>query len=447
MPYYRVANIAARVPTLNGTVSSGGVTTISNQCDFPTVFHKELGFRTKPPAGSIVSVVPAATADPYSYLTGLNAVKAKAAKARGFDATLFREDRGHPWDLEKYEVTGKPLDFVIRYSDNSRAFVKGYALGALVPNSPIGFNIPSARDLVSWGAVMYGQASPTSDRYSLPSFVGELERLPSFLPSFYKSRGTFYKNLGSDYLNAQFGWLPFLGGLREIATALAAASRGLFRPWGAYHRSRTDPTIRTQSERTYSGTLSVNIGDRLAPSEISNMISGSSALINGWLTANTTATSDVTINRWYEGEYVYLPDPKYDNDVYMQKFDTLMKTDITPADLWELAPWSWLVDWFLKIGKAIESYETATTNRILSTYAYAMEETVSSTRVLSYGYSLPFGFTYASAPQEANIVEYKYTRKRRIRANPFGFTPNPEVSLNAMQLGILGALGLTKVRR
>jgi hypothetical protein len=104
-----------------------------------------------------------------------------------------------------------------------------------------------------------------------------------------------------------------------------------------------------------------------------------------------------------------------------------------------------LVDWFFDIGKAIESYETALSNRVLSTYMYAMEETVSTTQVLVTDLRGQTGVSY-TGPRSWSF-QWEYSRKRRIRANPFGFTLNPESALTAAQFAILGALGLTKVRR
>ncbi len=445
MSYFRVVNIPNTLSSGQGTVVSGNYNYTTSSTT-PIVFSRETGFRTRVPNATSVVRVPDATADPYSYFMSLNQMKVAAAKQRGFSADLFREDRGHPWDLEKFKSRGVLWEYSARTtSSGATTFGKGTPHYSDASMPAMGYNIPTTFDLRSWAALVYGQASPTSDRYSLPSFVGELDRLPSLLPAFYKDRGKFYKNLGSDYLNAQFGWLPFLDGLREIATALAAASYGLFRPWGAYHRSRKDDEVRVQRASSRTGNYGIAMGAFYAPSDVKALIPGSHVSGGTSISGTSIYTTDSTVERWYEAEYVYLPEPAFDNDPYLQKFDTLMKTNITAADLWELAPWSWLVDWFLKIGKAIESYETATTNRILSTYAYAMEKTTVKTRVLSYNFTTPAGVVYTGP--KTHVVDLEYTRMRRIRANPFGFTLNPTTQLTAGQMGILGALGLTQVRR
>jgi hypothetical protein len=123
-----------------------------------------------------------------------------------------------------------------------------------------------------------------------------------------------------------------------------------------------------------------------------------------------------------------------------------MSVDITPAVLWELAPWSWLVDWVINIGGSLSSAETALSNRILSSYAYAMETVerkhfVDLTNIRPKSY-----FTIYDGPGSFSRV-YTTTFKRRIRASPFGFVANPDLSLSAGQWGILTALGFTKTSR
>jgi hypothetical protein len=174
-------------------------------------------------------------------------------------------------------------------------------------------------------------------------------------------------------------------------------------------------------------------------------LTGNQAISFLGLNGQAIRSSRVEVRRWFEGEYVYLPKAGFNPGDHLERFETLMKTDLTPSDLWQLSPWSWLVDWFLDIGGAIEAYETATSSRVLSTYAYAMEETLTRKGSLIWSIAPDTNRYYAGPRSFAG--EWVYHRKLRIRANPFGFTLNPTVSLTALQLGILGALGLTRLRR
>jgi hypothetical protein len=102
------------------------------------------------------------------------------------------------------------------------------------------------------------------------------------------------------------------------------------------------------------------------------------------------------------------------------------------------------VDWFFDIGGQLESWNSATTNRILSLYAYGMrDESITTTLNLS-GISGKTGINYIGP---SSVFSQTIARRRqRVKANPFGYTLNPLNSLSGGQLAILGALGLTKIR-
>jgi len=128
----------------------------------------------------------------------------------------------------------------------------------------------------------------------------------------------------------------------------------------------------------------------------------------------------------------------------MDRLETLMSLDITPSVLWQLTPWSWLVDWFTDIGGALQSAEAAVNPRILSSFCYAMEETQTVTRLFLNNIKGQTGYVY-TGPSSLSI-SWHYTRKRRIRANPFGYTGSPSQTLSSDKMAILAALGLSRSR-
>lgn len=445
MPYYNSVNLEETVPRESTAYTiSTGVPTSQRLAPMLTAGSKELGFRTRPPKATTVSEIDSKVADPYSWFASLNEVKKRAAVANGFDASAFRTDKGHPWSLEKFRFNGKLLDCQYGSTGStSRTHYIGYPQLLTLAGDSNGFHVPAASDLRSWAAVKYGQTAPTSDRFSVPAFVGELrEGLPRLIPALLQGRASFFKGLGNDYLNVQFGWIPFLNDVRSIAETLYRATNGLFQPWGATHRSRGEqPNISMDSSSSpWTGGIVISGFD---PAGFG--LTGSQAISFLGLNGQAIRSSRVEVRRWFEGEYVYLPKAGFNPGDHLERFETLMKTDLTPSDLWQLSPWSWLVDWFLDIGGAIEAYETATSSRVLSTYAYAMEETLTRKGSLIWSIT-PDANRYYAGPRSF-AGEWVYHRKLRIRANPFGFTLNPTVSLTALQLGILGALGLTRLRR
>jgi hypothetical protein len=113
--------------------------------------------------------------------------------------------------------------------------------------------------------------------------------------------------------------------------------------------------------------------------------------------------------------------------------------------LWELAPWSWLVDWFLHLQDTIASNELAANDRLIMHYGYAFEKTVYTTE-LYWRRSSGSAGTWFDVPSRGKYIA-ETTYKTRLRANPFGFQVQPDGFLNGNQMSILGALGLTKALR
>lgn len=449
MPYFNNKRVEHTRTSSTKTVQ-GGVDYSVSLGQMLSKGSVETGFRTRAPSEGLVTNVASSVADPHAYFQDLMALKERAAIKSGFDSSMFREDKGHPWDLMKYQFRGLPWNYTVTGASNSRVgtFIRPWVStpGYDGFNFLSGFDLATqvARtDLQSYGATTYGSASPISDRFSFSAFAGELrEGLPKFFSETLRSQGNKLRDVGSDYLNVQFGWIPLLNDLRGIATALIRASHGLYQPAGATHRIRSEkPTELKQSGKLLNNPVAIASGNYGDPVALKG--SGTGSLTDHFIRADISWKIDAYRRRWFEGEFVYIPEAGFDATKYDDRLATLFKTDITPSDLWQLAPWSWLVDYFTDIGGALEAAEAAISSRTLSTYAYAMEEikqvkTVTLSKVKgesgSWVYSGPDRYT----------CWWETTSYRRIRANPFGFTVNPTVNLNGGQIAILGALGLTK---
>jgi hypothetical protein len=116
--------------------------------------------------------------------------------------------------------------------------------------------------------------------------------------------------------------------------------------------------------------------------------------------------------------------------------DKLFGISLTPEVLWNLAPWSWAVDWFSNTGDVISNLSDWASDGLVLQYGYMMEHTVSS-----YTYSMSPTGIYRGVP--APPVSFVTETKIRRRASPFGFGINLS-ALSARQNAILVALGLSR---
>lgn len=443
MPYFEVGRARTTVDsigvnTVDGTPRSGGTTFLEASY--------ERGFRYRAPDGDMVKEIALNVAEPYSWFVDLQKTKERALLSRSdFDSTLLRKDIGHTWYLEEVRASG-----LWNFRNRDRTTYTSYlnarpdiSVGGLQSGSA---SLP-ASDLENQAAVQYGRMAPVVSEFSLSTFLGELrEGLPRLIPDFI-TRAKTLKGVGSDYLNLEFGWKPLISDLQGLADSLLQASFGLYRPMGASHRTRKHRPVETFERQDFGTTLmSVSTGNwcqlpgfPLYANSVTQASSQATAL--GSLTRRTSVT------RWFEGEFVYIPKAGFDPSSFLDRYETLANVQLTPSTLWELAPWSWLVDWSAQIGGSIAAMEAGMSNRILSTYYYAMEDSTASINT-----SLANIRVRTDATQREyvgpNSLEFRVERRRRrrIRGNPFGFSGSSSTTLNGSQMAILGALGLTKTR-
>ncbi len=437
MPYYsvgrKVQEVDSTILRLPYNTLSGGKTLAESTF--------EQGFRTRLPTGDEVLEIALNVAEPYSWWMDYQSMKRSALDKRAeFDTSSLTNDRGHTWLLETYQIQGlQNFSWSVSGETYECRNVVPYRGSDLVAASTL---LPSS--IETWSAQQYGRMAPVVSEFSLASFLGELREGLTILPEL-KSRAKRAKAAGDAFLNIEFGWKPLLDDLRSLGEGLLQASMGLYRPFGATHRRRERPiTQNFNILETGEGNLQHRAGNLGATAYYNPYASTST----NWSATGAVATQKVYIQseqrQWAEGEFVYIPKAGFDSSNFLDRVETLMSVDLTPAVLWELAPWSWLVDWFAHIGQSIAGMEAGLSNRILSTYFYGMEDTSSTTT----------GSTFIVRNQSGRIhngpktmtVTIRRRRRRRIRANPFGYGGSSSSVLNLQQIGILNALGLTKAK-
>jgi hypothetical protein len=144
--------------------------------------------------------------------------------------------------------------------------------------------------------------------------------------------------------------------------------------------------------------------------------------------------------RWFEGLFTSFYPLGFDPSNYFEKLNILVNTKVTPEVLWNLTPWTWLVDWTLRVGDSIRANQLRANDLLIMHYGYAMETSIYTTES---SFSNPTNSGITNFPSQMGM-RVTTTRKRRIRANPYGFGIGGAGALSAPQLAILGALGLTK---
>lgn len=470
MPYYREYFVNDRTEQTNVQLPSG-LTSV-----YPMVWDDVsiTGWRSRPHRKAFYAKeLLEMNVDPYAYFLEKSSETRYSERLaeRGF-AAQGSPDRGHAFELSRYNLhsslRGKTVTRVSKSfgsAEQTSVFTSPvYApdtgtLGLTGQMPPMRRMNNPPSNLETFAQQAYARTAPTARVFDAAQFLGELrEGLPSIPLATFTSGTKIAKGAGSDFLNVEFGWKPLVNDIIKAGRALMGATDMLSGNGKRVHRRFGTPTQRTMIERTNENTLTgfTNwlgyTGHTDVDTEVWRQLGGpvgnGSAPQGGYYFLRTQERT-----QWFEGEFTNFFKLGFDPSSYIEKLDHLVNVQLTPSVLWELAPWSWLIDWHLRIGDTIKANELAANDRLVMHYGYAMEHTVmrdlcsvrfvgnltakpSSGSSYVYWTGLPDSATYVSTTEV----------KRRIRANPYGFRTGGTSALTEGQLSILGALGLTRLK-
>lgn len=361
-------------------------------------------------------------------------------------------DRGGPFRTTKSYVaspTNMPYSELSYTSPNTPNILHVYQgpLLATIPGDTTG-PVPfpptlesSDSDLDKIGAVAISRCKPTNSVADLSTFLGELmkEGLPSLVGSqTWKARTATErrKAVGGEYLNYQFGIAPVVSEVSNIAKAIRTSDKVLSqyeRDAGRNVRRRYKfPKVKTRTETIYAV-------DQFGPF----MGSGFTVARNA-IYGKVVKVREVERSQWFSGCFTYHLPAGYESRSGIGKLatqaDKLFGVSPTPETLWNLAPWSWAIDWFSNTGDVISNLQDFKLLGLVMRYGYVMEHTIVRD-------TYTFVRNDASSIVKANVSSIclvTETKKRRA-ANPFGFGVTWN-GISTFQASIAAALGISRGR-
>lgn len=347
----------------------------------------------------------------------------------------LRFDRGGPFTNRKCRIlsmTCPNINTTMKGSFWGGSTIVG-TLGS--PHWPVVLTqLPFGSDagLLAKGTTAVSRCQPLKSKAQLGTLVGELARegLPRLVgTTLLKTQSRFFRDLGDEYLNIEFGWKPFISDLRASIEALGKASKIMTQ----LSRDSGKPV-----RRRYTFPIEETV--TILPEETDY---GSPVSLGTFYTAAGKCHKRVVINRrvWFSGEFMYhLP---HGDDFlskvgeWQVKAHRLLGARLDPELLWNLAPWTWLADWFGNIGDVVSNASAYLFDGLVMKYGYVMEHYTEVSHFDTVGIRFSDGAT--ASPQASFLRE----TKRRLGATPFGFGLD-EATLSEWQLSILVALGITR---
>lgn len=351
-------------------------------------------------------------------------------------------DSGHPFSSTSQKYDLLLPEVYLRNSSGSREYrgplYVDYRTHFVNGNH---FPVPTLPDLNWYGSMAIQDTIPTKPAFDAAQNVGELftEGLPTLAAiGALKSATLFFRSLGGNYLSLEFGWKPFVGSLRDLIYAVKNANKLLMqleRDSGRNVRRKRSfvPTSRVIHNITKTGSIA-------NPSNSSVFLSLCQNNLSGQLSETLIEETSIRFSGAYR-YYLHRGSSFWDKvETFEQKCNYLLGIRITPSVLWELAPWSWLVDWIAGVGSVFANQSALSNDSLVIAYGYLTCKTTQTRAVTVRGLTTQVG------PLAPVTTIYRTTRIERIQATPFGFGLNPG-SLTSRQKAILASLWQSRHRR
>jgi len=322
---------------------------------------------------------------------------------------------------------------------NSR-FIPSAGSFALVPSLPTLASWSTEQStLYSKGATGFKRARPGNPVANAGQWLAELRDLPT-LPLRLLARLRNFRALGSEYLNVQFGWKPFVGDLIKMYQLYQQLDKHLAQI--ARDNKRAIRRRRTISDTTDSTSTTSNF-----PTGWGAFFPAPPTGIGATFSSSLTTQVVTKEKIWFVGSFQYYIPDVGSSQWTRRATAALFGLNPTPSLLWEVLPWSWLIGYFSNVGDAISNASSNAVDNLVANYAYVMRQTSVTTTYTAVGTapSGSFGGQKWSGGTFSSTGSTLLMTKSRARASPYGFGVEFG-SLSAYQLSILGALGLSRSR-
>lgn len=301
--------------------------------------------------------------------------------------------------------------------------------------------LKSGFDAASYGPTAWSKFKPGKPTAQAFEFLAELDELPRLLhdtSKFYRdswkaARGQQWhfgpKRIANDWLAANFGWFPFLNDLRKFyktAKNIDSSIARIRRDNGKWvHKGGSVHADHQENELSYITNGSA-IQPNLGPSFL--MHSSGAPMYR-------RITEEVTTNAWFDGSFRYfIPN----TDSWQWELSTkagLFGAFPTPSAIYDLTPWSWLLDWCSNVGDNISNLSNGYAENLVAAYAFVMSKSI-------HKYKTETSLTWWDGSSTTLENEQTVTWKSRYGASPFGF--DLQGGFTPKQISILGALGLQR---
>lgn len=231
-----------------------------------------------------------------------------------------------------------------KYSlDNAYPGWSASAHGLSVTAANTALGVPLGTSLLGANALTYindgfSRMRPDLTELSVPNFLLEIDDIKSLL-NLWSSRRPLLQNVANAFLNYNFGWKPTIGDLGAMVSAVVGF-REKIKQW-----NNSLGQLKSKRVTILSDSIS------------------KSGQINGQPYATFTTSWRGSVTRTVTAHIQYRPCPIKAMTNLERELRGLLDAlgfELNPAILWEAIPFSFVVDWFIGVGRYLEGLKLDT---------------------------------------------------------------------------------------
>lgn len=315
--------------------------------------------------------------------------------------------------------------------------------------------------IVGYDTLAWDKLKPHLENANVGQFLIELRDMPHMLENasshaddladaYFRRGGRRHRDrvdvgmnprrVADDFLNNEFGWVPFLSDVGKILSTYQDSRSiiaDLIKRNGTWQRRRV-----TLDQSSTSHLLHKEYSPHVEPfgfqiQGICDTRNVDGIPCKGYMEIHEVVETKV----WATGFFTFYR-PEFDmniSDNYigdLQRHMTIYGARVTPTLIWKVTPWTWLIDWFTKIGGYVQRLDDFVVDGIVSRNLCVMKQTVRRVTKTSVIF-------FQSGSKTFKWERSHLIKSRKVADSPYGFDQTWN-NLSLRQWAILGAIGISR---
>lgn len=258
-------------------------------------------------------------------------------KSEACDDYVGNRSGPNPLSIRKDKCEGTALTGEVYQSANYWRKYQGLRPTWMTGFSALGATLPNEPSLNSRATDVINRSNPSRANVDIGVTLAELREAPQLL---IRGAGGLINNGADAFLSYKFGWEPFVNDMHEVLNAMDYVNLRVYELTRLAGNGGLRRKINLGSVQAQTNPQSITLH------------SAQGDVFPGTVTRYSKRKTWGTI-RWVPQPHSRFPST--DRQRIMAARRALMGAHVDATTLWNLLPWSWMVDWFGNLGDFIQT--------------------------------------------------------------------------------------------